>query len=231
MVLAWNLDQYLNLTRETQQGQKNLTVTSRRQIMTSSSFFQKMADLSPDSESMVYKSYVFINRNLLSYKNWKQNYKISTTALILLLLTKGTTLPKNDIFLQKKREEANISKINEILVGKKVYFLKLNICVYLGTKFKVSSITLTRFRLLNFDDFNILATDCNKFKSVLTESFFINRNKLILSTMTKSFPLELFDQPIMFQCCPHIETSQLIRCANQLTGSYKRETLALNGLR
>ena len=28
---------------------------------------------SPDSESMVYKSYVFINRNLLSYKNWKQN--------------------------------------------------------------------------------------------------------------------------------------------------------------
>ena len=73
MVLAWNSDQYLNLARETQQGQKNLTVTSRREIMTSSSFFQKMADLSPDSESMVYKSYVFINRNLFSYKNWKQN--------------------------------------------------------------------------------------------------------------------------------------------------------------
>ena len=29
---------------------------------------------------------------------------------------------------------------------------------------------------------------------------------------------------------PHIETSQLICCANQLTGFYMRATLALNGL-
>ena len=32
------------------------------------------------------------------------------------------------------------------------------------------------------------------------------------------------------QCCPHIETSQLICTANQLTGFYMRATLALNGL-
>ena len=32
------------------------------------------------------------------------------------------------------------------------------------------------------------------------------------------------------QCCPHIETSQLIYCANQLIGFYMRATLALNGL-
>ena len=35
------------------------------------------------------------------------------------------------------------------------------------------------------------------------------------------------------KCCPHIETSQLICCANQanqLTGFYMRATLALNGL-
>ena len=32
------------------------------------------------------------------------------------------------------------------------------------------------------------------------------------------------------QCCPHTATSQLIWCANQLTGSYMRATLALNGL-
>ena len=32
------------------------------------------------------------------------------------------------------------------------------------------------------------------------------------------------------QCCPHIETSQLICCANQLTGFYMRATLAFNGL-
>ena len=30
---------------------------------------------------------------------------------------------------------------------------------------------------------------------------------------------------------PHIETSQLIRCANQLTVFYMRTTLAFNGLK
>ena len=33
------------------------------------------------------------------------------------------------------------------------------------------------------------------------------------------------------QCCPHIETSQLICTENQLTGFYMRKTLALNGLK
>ena len=32
------------------------------------------------------------------------------------------------------------------------------------------------------------------------------------------------------QCCPHIETSQLICTGNQLTGFYMRATLAFNGL-
>ena len=32
------------------------------------------------------------------------------------------------------------------------------------------------------------------------------------------------------QCCPHIETSQLICFANQLTGFYMRATPAFNGL-
>ena len=36
--------------------------------------------------------------------------------------------------------------------------------------------------------------------------------------------------PIKCQCCPHIETSQLICTANQLTVFYMRTTLALNGL-
>ena len=27
----------------------------------------------PDSGRIVYKNYIFINSNLLSYKNWKQN--------------------------------------------------------------------------------------------------------------------------------------------------------------
>ena len=34
----------------------------------------------------------------------------------------------------------------------------------------------------------------------------------------------------MSQFCPNIETSQLICCANRLTGFYMRATLTLNGL-
>ena len=40
-------------------------------------------------------------------------------------------------------------------------------------------------------------------------------------------------QPIKCHCCPHIESSQSICTANQLTGFYKRATLVLkvlNGL-
>ena len=37
-------------------------------------------------------------------------------------------------------------------------------------------------------------------------------------------------KPITFQCCPDMETSQLICTANQLTGFYVGATLALNGL-
>ena len=37
-------------------------------------------------------------------------------------------------------------------------------------------------------------------------------------------------KPIKCQCCPYIETSQFICCANELTGFYMRVTLALNEL-
>ena len=39
----------------------------------------------PDARRIVCKTYVFINNNLLSYKNWKENWKISNTGLTLLL--------------------------------------------------------------------------------------------------------------------------------------------------
>ena len=45
-----------------------------------------------------------------------------------------------------------------------------------------------------FDGFNILATDSDKFKLLLTKSLLIKRDKLILNRTIKSFPLELFDQ-------------------------------------
>ena len=42
----------------------------------------------PDSGRIVCKTYIFINSNLLSYKNWKQNEKLFNTALTLLLWVK-----------------------------------------------------------------------------------------------------------------------------------------------
>ena len=62
----------------------------------------------PDSGRIVYKTYIFINSNLLSYKNWKQNWKISNTALTILLWVKVLFWTKNAIFLQKNPD---ISKI------------------------------------------------------------------------------------------------------------------------
>ena len=47
------------------------------------------------------------------------------------------------------------------------------------------------------------------------------------ATMIKGFHLITNS----FQCCPHIETSQLICLANQLTDCYMRATLAFNGLK
>ena len=46
---------------------------------------------------------------------------------------------------------------------------------------------------------------------------------------TTNFRL-ISSQPIKCQCCPHVENSQLICCANQLTGFYRRATLTLKGL-
>ena len=52
----------------------------------------------PDSRPIVCKTYIFINNNLLSYKNWK----ISNTVLTLLLWVKVLFLPENADFLPKK---------------------------------------------------------------------------------------------------------------------------------
>ena len=46
---------------------------------------------------------------------------------------------------------------------------------------------------INFDDFSVLAVDCNKFKLLLRESLLIKRDKPILNWTIKSFPLGLFD--------------------------------------
>ena len=49
----------------------------------------------PDSGSIVFRCYIIINGDLLSYKNWKQNKKVFSTALPLLLWVKVLFLAKN----------------------------------------------------------------------------------------------------------------------------------------
>ena len=46
---------------------------------------------------------------------------------------------------------------------------------------------------INFDHFDILAAESNKFKLLLRDSGLTKRDKPILNRAIKSFPLELFD--------------------------------------
>ena len=76
---------------------------------------------------MVCETYIFIDSNLLSYKNWKQNKKISNTAILLLIWVKFLVLKKNANFLQKIDE---ISKIREGLVLEGILFETTYVCVF-----------------------------------------------------------------------------------------------------
>ena len=67
---------------------------------------------------MVCKTYILINSNLLSYRNWKENQKIFNTALILLPWVKVPFLTKNADFLQKN---GDISKIKGLVVLKGIF--------------------------------------------------------------------------------------------------------------
>ena len=88
-----------------------------------------------DSRCIVCKTYIFINSNLLSYKNWKQNWKSSNTALTLLLWVKVLFWPKNADFLQKY---AYISKIKEALASKVIFSETTYECVLMSVKISVS---------------------------------------------------------------------------------------------
>ena len=46
---------------------------------------------------------------------------------------------------------------------------------------------------VNFDDFNILITDSNKFKLLLRESLLIKHDKPVLNLTIRSIPSEFFD--------------------------------------
>ena len=74
------------------------------------------------------KTYIFINSNLLSYKNWKQNLKISGTALTLLLWVKVLFLQKKKMLLFCKKN-ADISKIKRTLVLKGKFSETTYVCI------------------------------------------------------------------------------------------------------
>ena len=79
-----------------------------------------------DSRHIVCKTYIFINSNLFSYKNWNSSEQSLTQLLTL-------------------QKIVDISKIKGVLY-QKLYFLKLHMSLYVHTKFQVSSLILTRFR-------------------------------------------------------------------------------------
>ena len=46
---------------------------------------------------------------------------------------------------------------------------------------------------INFDDFDILASETNNFRLLIKESLLIMRDKPVFNRTTTSFPLKLFD--------------------------------------
>ena len=71
MILKWTLHPLLNLTREIWQGKKidDVMLASRDVIVIFSVYSQSRAIKKPGSRRIIYKIYIFINSNLLSYKN------------------------------------------------------------------------------------------------------------------------------------------------------------------
>ena len=76
MILIWNLDQYLNLMRETKQKNwwwchvQNCDIIVIFPIYGHFGVIQKLYN-----ERIFYKFYVFINSNILSYNDWKTELK------------------------------------------------------------------------------------------------------------------------------------------------------------
>ena len=73
------------------------------------------------------KTYISINGNLLSYKNLKQNWKISNTALTLFLWIKVLSVGEMLIVLWKKTD---LGKIRKGLVLTGIFSETTYVCVF-----------------------------------------------------------------------------------------------------
>ena len=76
-ILTWNMYKQLKFTRKTKQRQKKFDDEVKSEncdvIVIFSTYGQFGAIWKLDSGCIVCKTYIFSNKNLLSYKNWKHN--------------------------------------------------------------------------------------------------------------------------------------------------------------
>ena len=143
MISIWNLD-YIILTREIQQP-KNLNDDAMSAIHDFIIFFlvydKFLAIHKLDFGYLVYNSWTFINNNIWFNNSRKHRWKILDTALTLLVWAKTLFLLKSVHFLQNNLASAKFRRVWHY----KVYFLKLDMCVYLCNKFQGPRIILGRF--------------------------------------------------------------------------------------
>ena len=69
-------DQWLKLTREARELKKiyDYVMSAKCNVIVFLPVYGQFAAIrKPDSGRIVYKTYIFINSDLSSYKNWKQN--------------------------------------------------------------------------------------------------------------------------------------------------------------
>ena len=66
-------------------------------------------------------------------------------------------------------------------------------CIKNGKESAISDHLLQCYSPINFDDFDILVSDSNKFKLLIKESLLIKCDKPVLNRTTKLFLLHLFD--------------------------------------
>ena len=123
------------MARETKQRQKELTLTSCQKILTPLTLFWFMANLELSRNQIRHILSVKLTFSLIVSFYFTKTESRTNTALTLLLWIKELFLPKN----------ADICKLRRPC-HQKVYFLKLNMCVYLLTKLQASSIILMSFR-------------------------------------------------------------------------------------
>ena len=99
-------------------------------------------------------------------------------------------------------------------------------------------IFLTPLNSCQYLDYPLMSlTQCIRFVYVFLKMFHshlsvksMSCTEYLCGRQSESNNTHISRRKILTHCCPHIETSQLICKANQLTGFYMRATLAFNGL-